>query len=50
MKIFVYFNAYQIRNSSYIKGTKGHQKTHEIFHVYCIFYSGFMCQSTVIFE
>ena len=25
------------------KGTNGRQKTYEIFHVYCIFYSGFMC-------
>ena len=33
-----------------IKGTNGRQKTYEIFHVYCIFYSGFMCQTTVIFE
>ena len=32
-----------------LKGTNGRQKTHEIFHVYCIFYSGFMCQTTVIF-
>ena len=31
------------------KGTNGHRKTYEIFHVYCIFYSGFMCQTTVIF-
>ena len=34
---------------SYVKGTNGRQKTYEIFHVYCIFYSGFMCQTTVIF-
>ena len=33
----------------FIKGTNGRQKTYEIFHVYCIFYSGFMCQTTVIF-
>ena len=32
-----------------LKGTNGRQKTNEIFHVYCIFYSGFMCQTTVIF-
>ena len=32
-----------------IKGMNGRQKTYEIFHVYCIFYSGFMCQTTVIF-
>ena len=31
------------------KGTNGRQKTYEIFHVYCIFYSGFMCQTTAIF-
>ena len=31
------------------KGTNGRQKTCEIFHVYCIFYFGFMCQTTVIF-
>ena len=32
-----------------LKSTNGRQKTCEIFHVYCIFYSGFMCQTTVIF-
>ena len=32
-----------------VKGTNGRQKTYEIFHVYSIFYSGFMCQTTVIF-
>ena len=32
------------------KGTNGRQKTYEIFHVYCIFYSGLMCQTTVIFQ
>ena len=32
-----------------LKGTNSRQKTHEIFHVYCIFYSGFMCQTTIIF-
>ena len=32
-----------------VKGTNGRQKTYMIFHVYCIFYSGFMCQTTVIF-
>ena len=32
-----------------LKGTNGRQKTYEIFHVYCIFYSGFMCQTTVFF-
>ena len=30
-------------------GTNGLQKTYEIFHVYYIFYSGFMCQTAVIF-
>ena len=30
-------------------GTNGRQKTYEIFHVHCIFYSGFTCQTTVIF-
>ena len=34
---------------AYIKGTNGRQKTYEIFHVYYIFYSGFMCQTTIIF-
>ena len=32
-----------------IKGTNGRQTTYEIFHVYCIFYSFFTCQTTVIF-
>ena len=32
-----------------LKGTNGRQKSYEIFHVCCIFYSGFMCQTTVIF-
>ena len=32
-----------------LKSTNGRQKTYEIFHVYCVFYSGFMCQTTVIF-
>ena len=32
-----------------LKGTNGRQKTYEIFYVYCIFYSGFMCPTTVIF-
>ena len=31
------------------KGTNGRQKTYEISHVYSIFYSGFMCQTTVFF-
>ena len=33
----------------FLKGTNGRQKIYEMFHVYCIFYSGFMCQTTVIF-
>ena len=37
-------------SDSRLKGTNGRQKIYEIFHVYCIFYSGFMCQTTVIFE
>ena len=32
-----------------LKGTNVRQKTYEIFHVYSFFYSGFMCQTTVIF-
>ena len=39
----------QITLSLFDKGTNGRQKTYEIFHVYCIFYSGFMCQTKVIF-
>ena len=35
-------------DESTLKGTNGRQKTYEIFHVYSIFYSGFMCQTTVI--
>ena len=31
------------------KGTTGRQKTYEISHVYSVFYSSFMCQTTVIF-
>ena len=34
---------------TFVKGTNGRQKTYEIFYVYSIFYSGFMCQITVIF-
>ena len=40
---------YQSDPFDYPYGTNGCQKTCEIFHVYCIFYSGFMCQTTVIF-
>ena len=32
-----------------VKGTNGRQKTYAIFHVYYIFYSGFMCPTTVFF-
>ena len=32
-----------------VKGTNGRQKTYEISHVYSIFYSDFICQTTVIF-
>ena len=45
---FFFFWCWCIANSC-IKGTNGRQKTYEIFHVHCIFYSGFMCQTTVIF-
>ena len=31
------------------KGTNGRQKIYDIFHVYCIFNSGFMCQTTDVF-
>ena len=34
---------------STFKGTNDRQKTYEISRVYSIFYSGFMCQTTVIF-
>ena len=37
------------QKSIWVKGTNGRQKTYEIFHVYCIFYAGFICQTTVIF-
>ena len=33
----------------FFKGTNGRQKTYEVSHVYSIFYSGSMCQTTVIF-
>ena len=32
-----------------LKDTNGCQKTYEISHVYSNFYSGSMCQTTVIF-
>ena len=53
--VFFLFKRQEFSNVFYnflkdrIKGTNGRQKTYEIFHVYCIFYSGFMCQTTVIF-
>ena len=43
LKVFVFTSL------TSLKGTNGRQKTYEIFHVYYIFYSGFMCQTTVIF-
>ena len=41
--IFIYTNA------KFVNPAKRHMESYEIFHVYCIFYSGFMCQTTVIF-
>ena len=32
-----------------LKGTNGRQKTYEVSPVYIFFYSGFMCQTTIIF-
>ena len=43
-KVFIYHPSICM-----LKGTNGRQKTYEIFHVYCILDSGFMCQTTVIF-
>ena len=37
------------QNHFAFKGMNGCQETYEIFHVYCIVYSGFMCQTTIIF-
>ena len=42
-------NMGSLSDKATFKGTNGRQKTYEIFHVYCIFYSGFMCQTTIIF-
>ena len=42
------FRSFSNKNAGF-KGTNGRQKTYGIFHVYCIFYSGFRCQTTVIF-
>ena len=50
--IYGYYDYEIVGTISYhtlFKGTNDRQKTCEIFHVYCIFYSGFMCQTTVIF-
>ena len=38
-----------VSHVQHFKGTNGRKKTYEIFNVYCIFYSGFMCQTIVIF-
>ena len=46
---FLYWKAISLATKNTFKGTNGRQKTYEIFHVYCIFYSGFRCQTTVIF-
>ena len=45
--VFEWENVYDALKE--VKGTNGRQKTYEISHVYSIFYSGFMCQTTVIF-
>ena len=47
--VYSQINRYEDFYINVFKGTNGRQKTYEIFHVYCIFYSGFMCQTTVIF-
>ena len=49
-----WFKAYKLtlnvsKRIGVVKGRNGRQKTCEIFHVYYIFYFGFMCQITVIF-
>ena len=44
-----FFLLYFFSQFDMLKGTNGRQKTYEIFHVFMIFYSGFMCQTTVIF-
>ena len=46
--LWIFSNA-KLSRISTLKGTNGHHKTYEIFHVYCIIYSGFMYQTTVIF-
>ena len=42
-------DALRVSEIHFFKGTNGRQRTYEISHVYSIFYSGFMCQTTVIF-
>ena len=41
--------AIRVNAVSAINGMNGRQKTFEISHVYSVFYSGFTCQTTVIF-
>ena len=48
-KVCFMTTSFGLKHHQTIKGTNGRQTTYEIFHVYCIFYSGFMCQTTVIF-
>ena len=48
VKLFCFREKYTEMSITF-KGTNGRQKTYEIFHVYWVFYSGFMCQTTVIF-
>ena len=48
INLFTYIVATNVCLYSLLKGTNGNQKTYEIFLVYCIFYSGFLCQ-TIIF-
>ena len=50
LKTFFFYLLMTLLMIGSLKGTNGRQKTYEIFHVYCFFYSGFMCQTTVIFE
>ena len=45
----IHLKAFVFTSKIKFKGTNGRQKTYEIFHVYCIFYPGFMCQTTVCF-
>ena len=48
-KLFVPSCANDFFTFTAFKGTNGRQKTYEICRVYCIFYSGFMRQTTLIF-